>query len=84
MCDYCTPYSDGYVKRLPKRRPGYNFAIFSDPEGYYIKVTGDTKNPKIKIPINFCPQCGRKLQPILLVIIHEQNLLNAVNISAVL
>lgn len=61
MCDYCTPDSGGYVKRLPKRKPGYNFVILNDPEGYYIKVSGFTGSPNIKIPIEFCPECGKKL-----------------------
>lgn len=72
-CPYCKPNSEGNVERLDSLT-NYNsgievlgIAIKHENNGFYIRVYG--RDPirfeqieSIRIPIYYCPICGRKLE----------------------
>ena len=56
MCEYCKEDFDGYVRALDKNG---HVCIF---DKVYEKILDiDWYGHNMKIPINYCPKCGRKL-----------------------
>lgn len=55
-CDYCTEDFDGYYRPLDKNG---HLCVFDTPHERYINV--DWYGHKMKININYCPKCGRRL-----------------------
>lgn len=61
VCEYCHYDRDGYIKLLPRKGRG-NAAVYPRREGSRLLVTGPFKT-QVSIPINYCPICGRELNP---------------------
>lgn len=57
MCKYCEEDFDGYYKTLDKNG---HLCIFDTPHEKKLEVNWFGK--KIKVYINYCPMCGRKLK----------------------
>lgn len=56
MCEYCQEDFDGYYRALDKNG---HLCIFDMPHEKIIEV--NWYGHKMKININYCPMCGRKL-----------------------
>lgn len=56
MCEYCQEDFDGWYKPLDKNG---HFCIFDKPYEKILDISW--YGHKMKIPINYCPMCGRKL-----------------------
>lgn len=56
MCRYCKTDGDGYIKPLDKNG---HACVFDRPHEKILDITYYGNH--IKISINFCPICGRKL-----------------------
>lgn len=57
ICRYCTEDFDGYYKPLDKNA---HLCVFDTPHEKYIRV--DWYGHSMKVKINYCPMCGRKLK----------------------
>lgn len=55
-CEYCHEDSDGYVRPIEKNSHAYIYPVL---DGWHIVMKANKW--KGKIPINFCPICGRRL-----------------------
>jgi hypothetical protein len=56
MCKYCEEDFDGFVKPLDKNA---HVCVFDKPNKKIFDI--DWYGYKMKIPIAYCPMCGRKL-----------------------
>lgn len=56
MCEYCQEDFDGYYRALDKNG---HICIFDMPHEKILEVKW--YGHKMKININYCPMCGRKL-----------------------
>ena len=63
VCRYCHRDRDGYVQNLPREGTGKAFIHYHHPTngGWDLHVSGKYST-EVKIKINFCPMCGRKLK----------------------
>ena len=63
-CTYCTPDKDGYFCSLPTPPHAKNMSIQNSTDwridGGYVKTIHGLL--AIRLDINFCPMCGRKLR----------------------
>ena len=56
MCEYCKEDYGGWYKPLDKNG---HLCIFDKPHEKILEI--DWYGHRMKIPINYCPMCGRKL-----------------------
>ena len=56
MCQYCNEDFDGYYKPLDKNA---HVCVFDTPHEKILDI--NWYGHKMKININYCPMCGRKL-----------------------
>ena len=57
MCEHCVEDYDGYYKPLDKNG---HICIFDMVHEQFIEI--DWYGHRMKVPINYCPMCGRKLR----------------------
>jgi hypothetical protein len=58
MCDYC--HEENSLENLS----GLDGVLFDKEEGKHFLYIEHFRNEKYKIEVNYCPECGRKLQVI--------------------
>lgn len=63
LCPYCHTDRDGYTQLLPREGNGQVSLHWHHPAfgGWMLHFTG-RNHTRMKIKINFCPMCGRKLK----------------------
>lgn len=61
MCEYCHSDRDGYSRLLPRIGKGNAHIQKGIDIGWIIDVSGPNYT-SLKISINYCPKCGRKLR----------------------
>ena len=59
-CEYCTEDTDGYVRGLDKNCHLVIYNNFPESDGKILNVNWYGK--QMKVPINYCPICGRNLR----------------------
>lgn len=60
MCEYCHMDRDGYSMLLPRIGKGNAFIRKSPSDGWVLDISGPNWTA-LKIGIEYCPKCGRKL-----------------------
>lgn len=60
-CVYCTEDVDGYVTYLPREGEGNAALHYSAARGPELVIHGPHKTC-VRVPVNFCPMCGRDLK----------------------
>lgn len=60
-CVYCTEDVDGYVTYLPRVGEGNAALHVSTVTGSALVIRGPHKT-HVRVPVNFCPMCGRDLK----------------------
>lgn len=63
VCRYCHKDCDGYVQNLPREGDGKAFIYYHHPTngGWTLHVSSKYRT-EVRIKIDFCPMCGRKLK----------------------
>ena len=58
-CDYCSTDADGYVKPIEKNGHAFIYPGMFGRWQLHIRLKGDHR----WCDINYCPMCGRRLNP---------------------